>query len=135
MELRLSWARNLRLVLNHLDVLAVIAILPKVCLSPFPASILYRFFNTANFFCTAPPRQLRNSIRHPFVVVHSDVVEITGLVNFFEAVPDPFIRNQVQVITISMLEMLVRVHVSLTHLGSRGNMTHPLLYRLLEAEQ
>ena len=65
------------------------------------------------------------------MLVHNDIVEITGLVNFFKAVPDPFIRNQVQGITIAMLEMLVRVPGPLPHLGYRGNTSPPLLDSLI----
>ena len=59
--------------------------------------------------------------------MQNDIVEITGLVNFFKAVPDPFIRNQVQGITIAVLEMLVRVPGPLPHLGPRGNTSPPFL--------
>ena len=70
---------------------------------------------------------MRNSRRHPFVLIRSDVIEITGLVNFLKAVPDPFIRNQVHGIVIAMLETLVHFPESLPYLGSRGNMSPPLL--------
>ena len=88
---------------------------------------LLLFLNIVSFFCTAPPRKLCNSRRHPFVLVRSEIVEITGIVNFLEAVPDPFIRNQVHGITTAMLETLEHVPGSLTYLGSLGNISPPLL--------
>ena len=65
------------------------------------------------------------------MLVHSDIAEITGLMNFLKAIPDPFIRNQVHGIIIAMLETLVHAPGSLPYLGYRGNMSPPLLDSLV----